>query len=74
MKTKDPDVTSTLPFNLSLTENQRSAKDNVVLPYLPKASVGQDQKKPAIAGGKVFYEPDKEDDVDYEEPEDDFEL
>lgn len=51
-----------LTFNLSLTDSQRQAKDNVVLPYLPKT------------GATVDYEPDEADDFDDDDPDEDLEI
>lgn len=50
-----------LPFNLSLTESQKLAREDVVLPYLPKE-----------AG--VEYVPDAGDDLDDDDPDEDLEI
>lgn len=54
-----------LSFNLGLTDKEREAKDNVVLPF----TRAQD---PSIS--KIFYYPDKNDDVDEEDPDDDLNI
>lgn len=54
-----------LPFNLSLTDAQKAAREEVVLPYLPKED-GQ--------GGGIEYAPDAGDDMDDDDPDEDLEL
>lgn len=54
-----------LSFDLTLTDEQRRAKDGVVLPYLPAA-----QGK----GGRIDYEADSNDDLDSEEADEDLEI
>lgn len=51
-----------LPFNLSLTDAQAAAREDVVLPYLPKA------------GGGVEYVPDETDEFDDDDPDEDLEI
>lgn len=51
-----------LPFNLSLTDNQRTAREGVILPYLPKED------------GSVDYIPDQRDDFDDDDPDEDLEI
>jgi len=54
------DPTLNLPFNLSLTEAQRAARETVVLPFSPAAG----------GGAAIIYEPDSADDIDEEDPDD----
>ncbi|KAI9146154.1 Elongator complex protein 5 [Paraphysoderma sedebokerense] len=62
------DPTANLSFNLRLTDQQRKAKDNVVLPYL-KA-----QESPNTEDGAILYEPDIDDDFDDEDPDADLDI
>ncbi|KAI9261575.1 Elongator complex protein 5 [Phascolomyces articulosus] len=64
---QQPDPTANLSFNLSLTDNQRRAKDNVELPYMKI----QEQQQPS---GVIYYEPDAGDDFDDEDPDDDLDI
>lgn len=59
------DPAANLPFNLSLTDDQRQAKNQVVLPYL---------KTEEHPGGTIFYEPDSGDDYDDEDPDEDLDI
>ncbi|KAI9491362.1 Elongator complex protein 5 [Zychaea mexicana] len=61
------DPMANLPFNLSLTDNQRRAKDNVELPFMKV----QEQQQPS---GHIYYEPDAGDDFDDEDPDDDLDI
>lgn len=54
-------------FNLSTTEKQREAKENVELPYL----VSQDYSQAGTEGGAIIYEFEKDDDYDEEDPYED---
>ncbi|KAI8137104.1 Elongator complex protein 5 [Fennellomyces sp. T-0311] len=67
LQPQQPDPTANLSFNLSLTDNQRRAKDNVELPYM---KVQQQQS----GGGNIYYEPDAGDDFDDEDPDDDLDI
>lgn len=74
------DPMANLSFNLSLTETQRQAKENVVLPYMKvQQQQGNDipdtQKTPGGGGGgHIYYEPDAADDFDDEDPDDDLDI
>ncbi len=57
-----------MSFNLSLTEEQKQARSNVVLPYM-KAQVST-----MGTGGTIFYEPDAADDYDDEDPDADLDI
>ena len=66
---QQPDPTANLSFNLSLTDNQRRAKDKVELPYM-KIQEQQQQSN----SGVIYYEPDAGDDFDDEDPDDDLDI
>lgn len=69
-----PDPTANLSFNLSLTDEQRKAKENLVLPHYKaqQLEVGiEEQKK---QGGLIYYDPDAADDFDDEDPDDDLDI
>ena len=60
-----------LPFNLSLTDSQKAAREEVVLPYLPR----EDGQVPGlVAGGGIEYVPDEGDDMDDDDPDEDLEV
>lgn len=67
------DPTANLSFNLSLTEEQRKAKENLVLPYLKaqQLEVSIDEEKKT---GLIYYDPDAADDFDDEDPDDDLDI
>ncbi|KAG9289828.1 hypothetical protein G9A89_015408 [Geosiphon pyriformis] len=81
-KTSDP-TTANLLFNLSLTEKQKKAKDQVILPYTKVQDqyetegslVGYGDHSSSSGGGggggSIFYEPDDADDFDEEDPDED---
>ncbi|RKO93720.1 Elongator complex protein 5 [Blyttiomyces helicus] len=58
-----PDPTADLSFNLRLTDEQKNARSEVVLPYIK-----------AQAQGAIYYEPDEGDDYDDEDPDDDLDI
>ncbi|KAG0165587.1 Elongator complex protein [Apophysomyces sp. BC1034] len=68
-----PDIMSNLSFNLSLTDEQRKAKENIVLPYI-KAQHTIEVEKEKSNSGNIYYEPDAADDFDDEDPDDDLDL
>ncbi|KAF9582805.1 hypothetical protein BGW38_010744 [Lunasporangiospora selenospora] len=61
-QTSDP--AANLSFNLNLTEEQRRAKNETVLPYL----------KTQESTGAIYYEPDAGDDFDDDDPDDDLTI
>ncbi|KAF9203269.1 hypothetical protein BGZ49_006612 [Haplosporangium sp. Z 27] len=61
-QTADP--AANLSFNLNLTEEQRKAKNETVLPYL----------KTQESTGAIYYEPDAADDFDDDDPDDDLTI
>lgn len=66
-----PDPTASLPFNLSLTDRQRAARSQVVLPYLQAQNAST-----AAGGGTIEYDPseDLDSDADAEDPDDDLDF
>ncbi|KAI9228554.1 MAG: Elongator complex protein 5 [Piptocephalis tieghemiana] len=60
-------------FNLGLTNEEREARDNTVLPYTqvthesPSSSTGSDQ-------ATFYYQPDEADDFDDEDPDEDLDI
>jgi len=57
---------SQVSFNLHLTDKQKKAKDDLVLPYLSGAT-----NNPV---GTIHYHPDDRDDFDEDDPDDDLEI
>ncbi|ERL90273.1 elongator complex protein 5 [Dendroctonus ponderosae] len=56
-------------FKIGLTDEEKLARDRVVLPYLPSAN-----ENPAEEEGKIFYQLDEVDDWDEEDPDDDLDI
>ena len=52
-------------FKLSLSQQEREARSQLVLPYLRVNSE---------KGDRVFYHPDASDDLDEEDPDDDLDI
>lgn len=67
------DPTANLSFNLSLTEEQRKAKENLILPHYKaqqlEVSIDEEKKQ-----GLIYYDPDAADDFDDEDPDDDLDI
>ncbi|CAG5136616.1 unnamed protein product [Candidula unifasciata] len=63
------DLTSKLPFNLSLTDAEKDARSKVKLPYLKDGSGDSE-----ASSGRIFYQPDDVDDFDEEDPDDDLDI
>lgn len=70
-----------MTFNLRLTDSERQAKSNTVLPYL----LNDDNKSAMLVGdggrtskggggGEIIYTPDDFDDFDDEDPDDDLDI
>ncbi|XP_054164524.1 elongator complex protein 5-like [Oppia nitens] len=57
------DPTLNIPFNLTLKDSELEAKNNLLLPYI---KTHEDTK--------VFYEYDKNDDIDEEDPDEDLDI
>jgi hypothetical protein len=73
ISTADP--TANLTFNLRLSEQEREAKDSVILPFTYTAveKARQLSGKPGTCG-QIFYQPDDADDIDEEDPDDDLDI
>ncbi|GBC03930.1 hypothetical protein RclHR1_00540040 [Rhizophagus clarus] len=73
--TPDP-TTANLLFNLSLTESQKKAKNELVLPYVKIQDQYEEKNREntITSGGNIFYEPDKNDDFDDEDPDEDLSI
>ncbi|KAI9025049.1 Elongator complex protein 5 [Phycomyces nitens] len=65
------DPMASLSFNLSLTDEQRKTKENLVLPYMKAQNEVQVDGQ---ASGTIYYEPDAADDFDDEDPDDDLDI
>ncbi|KAJ1969796.1 hypothetical protein IWQ62_000398 [Dispira parvispora] len=65
-----------LSFNLGLTDKQREAKNNVVLPYeeAQQLTSTSSTSSHTPAGGAIYYQPDEGDDFDDEDPDDDLDI
>ncbi|KAK4048607.1 hypothetical protein OIO90_005777 [Microbotryomycetes sp. JL221] len=57
-----------LPFNLSLTDAQHLAREDVALPFKPREDGGM------YRGGAISYQAEPEDDIDDEDPDEDLEI
>ncbi|KAI8901809.1 hypothetical protein BC833DRAFT_617304 [Globomyces pollinis-pini] len=64
---KKPDPTANLSFNLSLTDQQKQQKENLVLPYLAA-------QETTATSGLIHYTHDEGDDFDEEDPDDDLDI
>ncbi|CAG2120855.1 unnamed protein product, partial [Medioppia subpectinata] len=63
------DPTLNIPFNLSLKSSELEAKNNLLLPYI-KSDISFRTHEET----KVFYEFDKNDDIDEEDPDEDLDI
>lgn len=62
-------------FKLQLSESERKAREQLVLPFIqPQQLSAQSQVADKRAGGRVFYQPDVNDDWDDEDPDDDLDI
>ncbi|KAH6576473.1 hypothetical protein BSLG_006497 [Batrachochytrium salamandrivorans] len=73
------DPAANLSFNLSLTDDQRSQRSQVVLPYLQIRDKERQMENHAVdsargATGLIHYQPDDADDYDDEDPDDDLDI
>ncbi|KAG1141405.1 hypothetical protein G6F37_000801 [Rhizopus arrhizus] len=69
-----PDPAANLSFNLSLTDEQRKAKENLVLPYYKAQQLEVSVEEQKKQGGLIYYDPDAADDFDDEDPDDDLDI
>uniref|UniRef100_A0A1E1X5G3 Elongator complex protein 5 n=1 Tax=Amblyomma aureolatum TaxID=187763 RepID=A0A1E1X5G3_9ACAR len=61
---QQPDPAANLTFNLRLSDEEKAAKDSLVLPYIKKPSAGRGK-------GEITYVMEREDDFDEEDDPDD---
>ncbi|KAI8380168.1 Elongator complex protein 5 [Blakeslea trispora] len=71
---KKSDPTANLSFNLSLTEEQRKAKDSLVLPFMKAQQLEVSTEEEKKSGGLIYYDPDAADDFDDEDPDEDLDI
>eukprot|EP00339_Tiarina_fusa_P025104 CAMPEP_0117025322 /NCGR_PEP_ID=MMETSP0472-20121206/18717_1 /TAXON_ID=693140 ORGANISM="Tiarina fusus, Strain LIS" /NCGR_SAMPLE_ID=MMETSP0472 /ASSEMBLY_ACC=CAM_ASM_000603 /LENGTH=164 /DNA_ID=CAMNT_0004732005 /DNA_START=504 /DNA_END=998 /DNA_ORIENTATION=- len=65
------DPTANLTFNLKLTEQEQSAKDKLILPYMHH--LDESMQDPSKPGSSIIYV-DSDDDYDEEDPDDDLDI
>ncbi|XP_029437061.1 elongator complex protein 5 isoform X2 [Rhinatrema bivittatum] len=70
----EADPAANLTFNLRLSEEERSAKESLLLPYHLSAEVKSSLLQSHAGVAKVYYEPDAADDLDEEDPDDDLDV
>ncbi|KAG2176109.1 hypothetical protein INT43_005342 [Umbelopsis isabellina] len=76
------DPTANLSFNLTLTDEQRRAKEKLVLPYMKAQNRGvvevdsgdRSGNVEPPSTGSIYYEPDAADDFDDEDPDEDLDI
>jgi elongator complex protein 5 len=76
------DPTANLSFNLTLTDEQRRAKEKLVLPYMKAQNRGvvevdsgeRSGNVEPTSTGSIYYEPDAADDFDDEDPDEDLDI
>ncbi|XP_062607884.1 elongator complex protein 5-like [Saccostrea cucullata] len=68
------DPAANLPFNLSLSEKEKEARSQVILPYTINKERQESVLAKSVGEGKIFYQPDEADDFDEEDPDDDLDI
>ncbi|XP_017327847.1 elongator complex protein 5 isoform X2 [Ictalurus punctatus] len=68
------DPTSNLTFNLHLSEVEREAREKVALPFVFSEEKKSALLRPGRGSGRIMYEPDANDDIDDEDPDDDLDV
>ncbi|XP_048729287.1 elongator complex protein 5-like [Ostrea edulis] len=68
------DPAANLPFNLSLSEKEKEARNQLVLPYTYNKERQESVLAKSVGEGKIFYQPDEADDFDEEDPDDDLDI
>ncbi|KAI8054458.1 Elongator complex protein 5 [Syncephalis plumigaleata] len=71
--TNESDPMAHLSFNLNLTDEQRQAKEKLLLPYL-QAQDNTPTGKATSGSTSIYYTPDSDDDFDEEDPDDDLDI
>ncbi|XP_022238792.1 elongator complex protein 5-like [Limulus polyphemus] len=64
-----PDPAANLTFNLTLKDDEKKARDQLILPYTREAV-----SLSSGSVGKIFYQPDEADDLDEDDPDDDLDI
>lgn len=68
------DPTANLTFNLSLSDKEKEARSQVILPYTYNKERQECVLAKSVGEGKIFYQPDEADDFDEEDPDDDLDI
>ncbi|XP_036617703.1 elongator complex protein 5 [Trichosurus vulpecula] len=70
------DVMADLTFNVHLSKKEREARDTLALPFQFSSEKQQSLLRPAPASStsQIFYEPDAEDYLDQEDPDNDLDI
>lgn len=63
------DEINKMSFNLTLTDTEKIARSQVVLPYTNSGSGDT-----SLQQGRIHYSPDDADDLDEEDPDDDLNI
>ncbi|XP_074653792.1 elongator complex protein 5-like [Tubulanus polymorphus] len=71
---KPTDPMANLTFNLKLTENEKTARSQVKLPYMHDTKIQEVTLHRSVGDGKIFYQPDEVDDFDEDDPDDDLDI
>merc|ERR1712019_237613 len=74
----ESDPTANLTFNLRLTDSEKTARDDLSLPYLldaeKKTGLLVKNHRESSTSGEIHYQPDDADDYDDEAPDDDLDI
>ncbi|CAI9740686.1 complex 5-like [Octopus vulgaris] len=69
------DPTANLTFKLNLSDTEKVARSQQVLPHIQIQNRQQELQSSTMSGqGQIFYEPDDADDFDDEDPDDDLDI
>lgn len=68
------DPTANLTFNLSLSDKEKEARSQVILPYTYNKERQDCVLAKSVGEGKIFYQPDEADDFDEDDPDDDLDI
>uniref|UniRef100_F6WSF7 Elongator complex protein 5 n=1 Tax=Monodelphis domestica TaxID=13616 RepID=F6WSF7_MONDO len=70
------DAMADLTFNVHLSKKEREARDTLALPFHFSSEKQQSLLHPALASStsQIFYEPDADDYLDQEDPDDDLDI
>nr|XP_033781400.1 elongator complex protein 5 [Geotrypetes seraphini] len=70
----EADPAANLTFNLRLSEEERHAKERLLLPYHLSTEMKSSLLQSHAGAAKIYYEPDAADDMDEEDPDDDLDV